>query len=241
MAGSYARPNLPSSTGSRAIAHQVVPVLVAQIAERGIDLAHIFFDLIDRVESRILTHISADTLERDKRNERPNIVDDEAPDRCIRLRRQQHADDAAHRRADPIDLFAAGARNKRRHVGKILRVVVIDGTGEPVAAAAAGDVGTEDLPVSLKRARKIIEIAPVSREAMRADDRRLRGRTAPFGIGDAMKAAEASTVKLSFLHAVSMKKGRIVNYHGRGQKKTAKIAAQIRAPVAHLHVVLATH
>jgi hypothetical protein len=49
-----------------------------------------------------------------------------------------------------------------------------------------------------------------------------------------MKAAEAATVKFFFLHAVSMKKGRIVNYHGRGRKKTAKIAAQIRAVAAHL-------
>jgi len=31
-----------------------------------------------------------------------------------------------------------------------------------------------------------------------------------------------------------MKKDRIVNYHGRGRKKTAKIAAQIRAVGAHL-------
>jgi hypothetical protein len=35
-----------------------------------------------------------------------------------------------------------------------------------------------------------------------------------------------------------MKKGRIVNYHGRGPKKTAKIAVQIRAVTAHLHVIL---
>ena len=45
------------------------------LIEHRIDLAHIFFDLIDRVESRILTHISADTLERDKRDERPDIVE----------------------------------------------------------------------------------------------------------------------------------------------------------------------
>jgi hypothetical protein len=52
-----------------------------------------------------------------------------------------------------------------------------------------------------------------------------------------MKAAEAATVELFFLHAVSMKKGRIVNYHGRGRKKTAKIARQIRAVAADLHVL----
>ena len=45
------------------------------LIEHRIDLAHIFFDLIDRVESRILTHISVDTLERDKRDERPDIVE----------------------------------------------------------------------------------------------------------------------------------------------------------------------
>jgi hypothetical protein len=53
--------------------------------------------------------------------------------------------------------------------------------------------------------RKIIEIAPVARESVYADDRRLRRRTAPFGIGHAMKTAETATVKLFFLHAVSMK------------------------------------
>ena len=52
-----------------------------------------------------------------------------------------------------------------------MRVVVIGGTGEPVAAAAAGDVGTEDLPVGLKRARTIIEITPVARDPMHADER----------------------------------------------------------------------
>jgi roadblock/LC7 domain-containing protein len=31
-----------------------------------------------------------------------------------------------------------------------------------------------------------------------------------------------------------MKNGRIVNYHGRGRKKTAKIAAQIHAVGTHL-------
>jgi hypothetical protein len=56
-----------------------------------------------------------------------------------------------------------------------------------------------------------------------------------------MKAAEAATVKLFFLHAVSTKKGGIVNYHGRGRKKTAKIAAQIRTVGAHLHVILPIH
>jgi hypothetical protein len=40
-----------------------------------------------------------------------------------------------------------------------------------------------------------------------------------------MKAAEAASVKLFFLHTVSVK-GRMVNYYGRGRKKTAKIAAQ---------------
>src|ERR1700730_623935 len=96
------------------------------------------------------------------------------------------------------------------------------GPGEPVAAAAAGDVGTEDLPVGLKRARKIIEISPVAREAMHADDRRLRRRAAPFGIGDAMKAAEAATVKLFFLHAVSMKKGRSLTITDAAGRKPLK-------------------
>ena len=50
-----------------------------------------------------------------------------------------------------------------------------------------------------------------------------------------MKAAEAATVKLFFWHAVSMKKGQIVNYHGHGPKKSAKIAAQIRTEAADLH------
>ena len=49
-----------------------------------------------------------------------------------------------------------------------------------------------------------------------------------------MKAAGTAAVKLFFVHAGSVKQGRIVNYHGRGRKKTAKIAAQTRAVGAHL-------
>ena len=143
----------------------MAPVLVAQIAERGVDLAHVFFDGFEIVKNRTLPHIGADALERNERNERPGIIDHEPSDRRVRFRRQQHADEAAHRGADPIDGFGAGARNERRHVGKILCVIVIGRIGEPVALATANNVGAEDLsPVALEHGREVIEIAPVARK-----------------------------------------------------------------------------
>jgi hypothetical protein len=47
----------------------------------------------------------------------------------------------------PIDGFGAGARGERRHVRKILCVIVIGRIGEPVAFAAADNVRPEDLPL----------------------------------------------------------------------------------------------
>ena len=91
----------------------------------------------------------------DARNERPSIIDDEASDRRVCFRRQQHADATAPRGADPIDGFGTGARDERRHVGKILCVIVIGRIGKPVTLTAADNVGAEDLPlVALERMRR---------------------------------------------------------------------------------------
>ena len=91
----------------------MAPILVAQIAERGLDLAHVLFDAFEIVKNRTLPHMGADA-----RDERPGIIDDKAADRRVRFRRQQLADTAAHRGADPVNGFGAGARDERRHVRK---------------------------------------------------------------------------------------------------------------------------
>jgi hypothetical protein len=83
---------------------------------------------------------------------------------------------------------------------------------------AADNVGAEDLPlVALERMRQVIEIPPVARKAVHTDHWRLRRRLPPFGIGDAMKATGTAAVLLFFVHAGSVKQGRIINYHGRGR------------------------
>ena len=91
-------------------------------------------------------------------------------------------------------------------------VIVIGRIGKPVALAATDDVGAEDLPPgTLECVREIIEVAPVARKAVHTDHRGLRRRLPPFGIGDAMKAAGTAAVELFFVHAGSVKRGRIVN------------------------------
>jgi len=180
----------------------MAPVLIAQLAERSIYLAHVFFDAFEIVESRTLPHVGVDAPDCNEWNERPDIIDDEPSDRRVRFRRQKHADVAAHRGPDPIDGFGAGARDKRRHVGKILCVIVIDSIGEPVALAAAHNIGAENLPpLAIERVRETIEIAPVARKAVHTDHRRLRRRLPPLGIVDAMKAAGTAAVELFFVHA----------------------------------------
>jgi len=81
---------------------------------RGFGLAHVFFDAFEIVKNRTLPHVGADAPDCNEWNERPDIIDDEPSDRCVRFRRQKHADVAAHRGPDPIDGFGAGARDKRR-------------------------------------------------------------------------------------------------------------------------------
>ena len=80
MAGSKARLNLLLPT-DHAMTREMAPVLVGQITERAVDLAQVFLDAFEIIETRIVSEICADPPERSEWNERPGIIDDEASNR----------------------------------------------------------------------------------------------------------------------------------------------------------------
>ena len=66
-------------------------------------------------------------------------------------------------------------------VSHVLRIVVIILVNEPVAAAAAGDIGTDHAAMPGQGLGKKIEVATVTRETMNADNKATAGRVAPVG------------------------------------------------------------
>ena len=107
-------------------------------------------------------------------------------------RGEQHADVAAERGADPVDLLDVEARDQRRHRARCRRGRCSAAASQPVAAAAPGKVGRDDPRVLFgQRGGEEVEVAAVARDAVHADDRSRRLRRAPLGVGQAAEAAVA--------------------------------------------------
>jgi len=132
-----------------------------------------------------------DRLQRVERNERADVVHHEAPHRAPRPRREQHADEAPHRSADPADPADPEAREQRLDVGEELAEVVLERSGEPIALAAAGEVDADDARIAAELAREEVEIARVAAIAVRADDDVRVPAIAPFGVVQPVEAADA--------------------------------------------------
>ena len=124
-------------------------------------------------------------------DERPDIVDDQAADRRVRLHRHEHPDQTAHRGPDPVDRVGIEAGDQRRHIGEILGIGIGRTVGQPAAGAAADDIGTDDPGLVGQGGRQDIEIAAVAGQAVDADDCPRRSGDAPFGIGDAVESRRA--------------------------------------------------
>ena len=171
----------------------MAPLRVGERAERGVDEAVIALDLLHAVEGGVEPDIVGDALERCHRDERADVVQHQPADRRARLARQHHADDAAHRGADIVDLVHVQARDQRRYAAQIDRIAVVGRDRQPRALAASGHVGGGDRTVQSQAFAQQVKIARVARQAMDADRRPAacpRGGR-PIAIGQLVEAMEA--------------------------------------------------
>ena len=118
---------------------------------------------------------------------RPGVVQHQARDRRARLRGERHADQAAHRGAEPAHRLDVEAGDQRHHVGDVLRHGVELGVGEAVGVAAPGDVGADHAPAAAQRARQVVEIAAVARQAVHAHQHVAVARVAPLEVRHAVQ------------------------------------------------------
>ena len=167
----------------------VPPLRVGQLAEAGMDQAQMRLQLGHVLEHQIEPEIAADLRQGGVGDERPDIVDDQPGHGRVLAGRQHHADQAAHRGADPVDTAQAQQIEEAGEVGGVDRHLVPAGVGQPAAAAAAGHVdrdhtaaprGQAPRPARRSRGRCGSARARTPRSAARrarpSRDRRARGR-----------------------------------------------------------------
>jgi len=112
------------------------------------------------------------------------------------LRGQQHADQPAHGRADPIHLVGPTAGEQRVHIGQILRIAVIRLMAQPVAATAPDHVGANDPIGVFQGGGQIVEIPPGTGQAVNADQDVVVGELALFGVMDTMETVGTESQKM---------------------------------------------
>lgn len=98
-----------------------------------------------------------------------DVVDDHPAQRRTGQPGECHADQAAHRRAEPVDRFDVEPCNQRHHVGHVLRNRIEPRIGQPVGPATPGDIGTHDAIRIGQRGGKPVEIAPGAGQSMHTD------------------------------------------------------------------------
>ena len=191
------------------------PLPVPQGTERSAGLAKMALDLGEARKARAgAGGRELEPRQRPPRHQRPDVVQHQAADRRIGLRREHHPDQAAHRGSDPVDslpharsLEPAQKRDfvrRRGHpgeqcggVGKILRESVVLLVLEPVAVAAADDVHAHDAASPAGEVLgELVEIAAVAREAVHAHYDMLAARIYPLGVGDAVEAVRSECEKV---------------------------------------------
>ncbi len=155
-------------------------------------------------ESKVFSHVGSDALQGSPGHDHADIVDDQALDRALWARSEDHADEAPHRSADPIEvppgISCGDPRNQRGHVGAVLGIVVVFLVVKPLASAAADDVRAHHAEVGQQRLCERIEIPTAACEAVGADHDGLRVGVSPFQVMHAVKPVLAQAQQISFTH-----------------------------------------
>jgi hypothetical protein len=184
----------------QAVTHEMRPLLVRERSEGRINLPEKTLRIDHRREFRRSSDIGENPLRGCLWNKGTRVVDDEAPDRRVGLRCQNHPDEPTHRCADEVENVAVEAREERGDVRAVGGQTVVLLIGEPVTSAAADDIQAGHPPLALQSFREVIEVAPVTAQSVDADDDRRVVPLAPLGVGDAVKAFSGETQETTFDH-----------------------------------------
>ena len=165
------------------------PLLARVRAEAGRDAAQVVGRLVHAGPALRHAEIGADALDRFELDLRPDIVEHQAADRRALLRGEQHAHEAAHRSADPVEPARIQARQQRHHVGQVGGDLVAVRIGQAVRPAAPDHVGADHAIGVAQRAGQGVEIAPLAREAVHAHQHARVRWVAPLPVRHAVQAA----------------------------------------------------
>ena len=192
MPGSWWSRRPPSPSGRTLCSARWRHCVVGQRAERRQRGAEIVFGLGEIGEARRRgIEVDAEAAQGRAGDVGADVVDHQPADRGAGLGRQHHADQAAQRVADPVDLLDVEPGQERIHVGAVLQQRVARRLGQPTALAAPDQIGADHAPaLAGEGPRQDVEVAPLSGQAVHADQRALGVPRAPFPIGQAMEAAQ---------------------------------------------------
>ena len=168
----------------------------------------------------------ADAADRLRVQRRADIVQHQATDQALAAavahRADDHADQAAHRGADPVHRPRRQAAQQGHQIGRIGRQAVAGRIGQAVRATAADHVRADHAVRGLQRAGQRVEIASLPGQAVHADgDRRggpRRAGAGPVPPGQAVQAAGVGTEEVV--------QGRFGAGHGGGGKAVRGIGTQ---------------
>ena len=120
----------------------------------------------------------------------------------MRLCGQQHADDAAHRGAQPMHTVGASTGEQHGHIIQVLRIVVVAFIGQPIAFAAPDDIRADHAIVTAERMRQGIEVAAAAGETVCAYQHARVVDVAPLDVMDTMKPGRRETGNEFALHGI---------------------------------------
>ena len=123
----------------------------------------------DRREAQVEPEIGPDVAQRHGRDERAHVIEDETLDRAFFGCRDRHADQPAHRGADPVDLLEPQALEKPKDLRRVALDLVPLRIREPVAQPAARHVDADHAHGAGKPLGQGIEVAGIPRQPVNAD------------------------------------------------------------------------
>ena len=176
----------------------MAPLRVAQGAEGLTDQSNVLLGIVEGIELRCAADVVADPLQRSDGDHRPDIVEHQTRDRRILLAGDPHPDQPPQRRAEPVHCLDIEPGKQHQHVRHVLLDNVAGRVTQPVAAPTPDDVGAQHAIIGGQHARQIVEVTPVARQPVHAnEDVRIVALT-PFRIRHAMQTRRRSAAYLAF-------------------------------------------
>src|SRR4030095_5212932 len=127
-----------------AVASDVLPLLVRQLAKRSQHFAQICFGLAEVSETRRRAHVRADAAQCGVSYTGTEIVEHQAANWIVRQGCHVHSDVPTERSPDPVNLSCADPCNECGDRAEVRGIVVMHARWQPIASATAGQIGHDD-------------------------------------------------------------------------------------------------